>query len=136
MRDAGLDWRPTFHDLRHAMVTWSLEGGASARAVQGDAGHASLRTTEIYVHRLDSRVSDERLAAMAKMYARMRGEPAPDDGTPASAGTGAADPLRQAALALLETLPPERLAELIAEGLRGQNAAASVTALPAAGDRS
>jgi integrase len=71
VRNARLDWTPTFHDLRHAMVTWSLEGGASARIVQADAGHSSMRTTEIYAHRLEQRVPSERLAAMERMYARM-----------------------------------------------------------------
>lgn len=56
------------------MVTWSLEGGATARSVQLDAGHASLRTTEIYVHRLGQRVSDARLSAMAVMYQRLGGQ--------------------------------------------------------------
>lgn len=70
--DAALGWSPTFHNLRHAMVSWSLEGGATARSAQLDAGHASLRTTEVYVHRLDDRVSDTRLSAMAVMYERLR----------------------------------------------------------------
>lgn len=70
-RDAGLDWGPTFHDLRHAMVSWSLDAGTALRTVQLDAGHASIRTTEVYVHRLNSRVPSERLAAMQQMYQRM-----------------------------------------------------------------
>jgi integrase len=68
--NAGLDWAPTFHDLRHAMVSWSLDAGTALRTVQLD-GHASIRTTEVYVHRLNSRVPSERLAAMERMYQRM-----------------------------------------------------------------
>jgi integrase len=79
VNDAGLDWKPTFHDLRHAMVSWSLEAGAALRTVQLDAGHASIRTTEVYVHRLNSRVPSERLAAMEQIYKRM--DTSGDDGS-------------------------------------------------------
>jgi integrase len=68
VRDAGLDWQPTFHDLRHAMVTWSLDAGTSLRTVQLDAGHSSIRTTEIYMHRISERVPSERLPAMDRIY--------------------------------------------------------------------
>jgi integrase len=118
--DADLGWAPTFHDLRHAMITWSLEGGASPRAVQHDAGHASMRTTDIYVHRLDSRVSSERLPAMATMYARMHDSepgPAADPTAAIGAAAPAGDELRQVAMALVQALSAERLAQLIAEGL-------------------
>jgi integrase len=70
------------------MVTWSLEGGASARIVQADAGHSSMRTTEIYVHRLDQRVPRERLAAMERMYARM--SQATEEANPRRARRGSA----------------------------------------------
>lgn len=39
-----------FHDLRHAWVSELLRRGASAPAVQRLAGHASLATTQKYVH--------------------------------------------------------------------------------------
>ena len=53
------------------MVSWSLDAGTALRTVQLDAGHASIRTTEVYAHRLTKRVPRERLAAMEKMYQRM-----------------------------------------------------------------
>lgn len=74
IRDAGLDRAPTFHDLRHAMVSWSLDAGTALHTVQRDAGHASIRTTEVYVHRLNTRVPAERLAAMEQMYQRMHAD--------------------------------------------------------------
>ncbi len=114
VRDAGLEWTPTFHDLRHAMVTWSLDGGAPPRVVQNDAGHSSFRTTEVYIHRLDDRVSDERLAAMAKMYDRMDGEPSGAD----AAATTSDDPLRQVFATWLSSLTPEQMAEIMVSAMR------------------
>jgi integrase len=89
VENASLDWTPTFHDLRHAMVSWSLDAGTALRTVQLDAGHASIRTTEVYVHRLNSRVPSERLAAMQQMYERMD---AGVDGGTAGGGVTLVDP--------------------------------------------
>lgn len=49
VKRARLDWNPTFHDLRHGMVSWSYDGGASPAVVQRDAGHANVRTTQGYM---------------------------------------------------------------------------------------
>lgn len=75
VRNALLKWQPTPHQLRHAMVTWSLEGGAPVHKVQENAGHANLQTTQGYQHRLDQRVDTTKLAAMEKMYGQMQGTP-------------------------------------------------------------
>lgn len=68
---ARLDWSPTFHDLRHGMVSWSYDAGASPAVVQRDAGHANIRTTQGYMHVVDRVLGDERLAAMKVMYDRV-----------------------------------------------------------------
>lgn len=68
---AGLGWNPTFHDLRHGMVSWSYDGGASPAVVQRDAGHANIRTTQGYMHVVDRVVGSVRLAAMKVMYDRV-----------------------------------------------------------------
>jgi integrase len=72
VRAAGLDWTPTFHDLRHGMVSWSYDAGASPAVVQRDAGHANVRTTQAYMHVVDRVVGDERLSAMKVMYDRVQ----------------------------------------------------------------
>ncbi len=56
---AGL--RPlTFHDLRHTFASLLARAGESATLVQAEAGHASLRTTERYMHHRPRREDAER----------------------------------------------------------------------------
>jgi integrase len=40
------------HDLRHAHASWLLSGGADLQVVKERLGHASIATTEIYLHSL------------------------------------------------------------------------------------
>jgi integrase len=114
VRESGLDWEPTPHDLRHAMVTWSLDGGASNRVVQKEAGHASLRTTEGYAHRQTERVTDERVKAMARVYSQMPSDEAADASPPQNDTVAGEHALTE----LLSSVPPERLAELLVDAIR------------------
>ena len=95
---AQLYWNPTFHDLRHGMVSWSYDAGASPAVVQRDAGHASIRTTQGYMHVVDRVVGAERLAAMKVMYDRVAAaQPLPPGpATPLNPSAAGANPPGQA----------------------------------------
>jgi integrase len=49
---AGLADAPRFHDLRHAHASWLLAGGADLEVVKERLGHASIMTTQRYLHTL------------------------------------------------------------------------------------
>jgi len=49
---AGLADLPHFHDLRHSHASWLLAGGADLQVVKERLGHASIMTTQRYLHTL------------------------------------------------------------------------------------
>ena len=58
------------HDLRHAHASWLLAGGADLQVVKDRLGHASIVTTERYLHKLSGIASDgRRLPGSAAMQA-------------------------------------------------------------------
>jgi integrase len=52
VKAAGLQNRVRIHDLRHAHASWLLAGGADLQVVKERLGHASIATTERYLHTL------------------------------------------------------------------------------------
>ncbi|MFC0860957.1 tyrosine-type recombinase/integrase [Sphaerimonospora cavernae] len=53
LAEAELESRVRIHDLRHAHASWLLSGGADLQVVKERLGHASIKTTEKYLHTLD-----------------------------------------------------------------------------------
>ena len=49
---ASLRFKPRVHDLRHAHASWLLAGGADLQVVKERLGHASIMTTQKYLHTL------------------------------------------------------------------------------------
>lgn len=47
---AGLKGKVTFHHFRHTVATTMLQNGTDLKTVSDFLGHASLKTTEIYLH--------------------------------------------------------------------------------------
>ena len=58
-----------FHDLRHAHASWLLAGGADLQTVKERLGHASITTTEKYLHTL-AETDDTALTALATIRSR------------------------------------------------------------------
>ena len=63
VKDAGMEWNPRTHDLRHAHATILLSSGVDIYEVQQRLGHASINTTEVYLHRVQSMKSQAAAAA-------------------------------------------------------------------------
>jgi integrase len=73
---------PRFHDLRHSHASWLLAGGADLQVVKERLGHASIMTTQHYLHTLPD--ADE-TAVEAFSRIRNRTVPSPRRGKGRSA---------------------------------------------------
>lgn len=72
---AGLGFRPRVHDLRHAHASWLLAGGADLQVVKERLGHASIATTQKYLHTLPD-ADETALNAFTKIRNRAQERPA------------------------------------------------------------
>jgi integrase len=52
VKASGISFHVTPHGLRHAHASWLLAGGANVQVVKERLGHASITTTEKYLHTL------------------------------------------------------------------------------------
>jgi hypothetical protein len=59
------------HDLRHAHASWLLAGGADLQVVKERLGHASIATTERYLHCLPT-ADETALAALSRIRSPQR----------------------------------------------------------------
>lgn len=66
---AGIEGIVRMHDLRHAHASWLLAGGADLQVVKERLGHASIATTERYLHTLPD-ADDTALDALARVRGR------------------------------------------------------------------
>lgn len=69
---AGLENRVRINDLRHAHASWLLAGGADLQVVKERLGHASIATTERYLHTLPDAADKTALTALSNIRNRSR----------------------------------------------------------------
>ncbi|WP_181449210.1 tyrosine-type recombinase/integrase [Nonomuraea aridisoli] len=69
LKEADLGITVRIHDLRHAHASWLLAGGADLQVVKERLGHASIATTEKYLHTLDD-ADETALDAFSKIRNR------------------------------------------------------------------
>lgn len=67
---AGLERDVRIHDLRHAHASWLLAGGADLQVVKERLGHASITTTERYLHTLPT-ADETALTALSNIRNRV-----------------------------------------------------------------
>ncbi|MEV4323096.1 tyrosine-type recombinase/integrase [Microbispora rosea] len=69
LKEADLGIHVRIHDMRHAHASWLLAGGADLQVVKERLGHASIATTEKYLHTLDD-ADETALDAFSKIRNR------------------------------------------------------------------
>jgi hypothetical protein len=75
---ADLGFHVTPHGLRHAHASWLLAGGADLQIVKERLGHASITTTEKYLHALPG-ADDKALDALTAVRGNRNAPPSATD---------------------------------------------------------
>ncbi|SEG93566.1 Phage integrase family protein [Thermomonospora echinospora] len=71
LKAADLGITPRVHDLRHSHASWLLHGGADLQIVKDRLGHASIVTTQKYLHTLPE-ADDAAIDAFTKIRQRSK----------------------------------------------------------------
>ncbi|MBA9007222.1 tyrosine-type recombinase/integrase [Thermomonospora cellulosilytica] len=71
LKAADLGITPRVHDLRHSHASWLLHGGADLQVVKDRLGHASIVTTQKYLHTLPE-ADDTAIDAFTKIRKRSK----------------------------------------------------------------
>jgi integrase len=79
---AGLQDLPRFHDLRHSHASWLPAGGADLQVVKERLGHASIMTTQRYLHTLPD-ADESAVEAFSRIRNRTSPSPRRGKGRPA-----------------------------------------------------
>lgn len=74
LKVADLDIHVRMHDLRHAHASWLLAGGADLQVVKERLGHATIATTEKYLHTLPE-ADETALDALSKIRSHVTKAP-------------------------------------------------------------
>jgi integrase len=108
LAQADLGFHVTPHGLRHAHASWLLAGGADLQVVKERLGHASITTTEKYLHTLPN-ADDAALDALNNIRTiAAPSTPPPRESAPAPADTPAVP-----ALPSIEAKPDVDLASVV-----------------------
>lgn len=122
LAEADLGFHVTPHGLRHAHASWLLAGGADLQVVKERLGHASITTTEKYLHTLPD-ADDSALDALdnirkptppaAPSAAPVKSQPATTADPAPTAESSPAQPAATDLATVIQNLDPTTVRQLL-----------------------